>query len=48
LAHSTAAQVRRGSTDELFNLASFAEKPILDAAIKWVAKVTNVSRRGRG
>jgi hypothetical protein len=48
LAHSPAAQVQRGSTYELFNLASYAEKPFLDVAIEWVAKVTNVSPRGRG
>jgi hypothetical protein len=45
LAHAPAARVQRGSTDELFNLASFAEKPFLDAAIEWVAKVTNLSPR---
>jgi hypothetical protein len=41
-------QVQRGSTEELFNLLSATEKPILDVAIEWAAKVNSVSRRGRG
>ena len=41
-------QVQRGSTDERFNLVSLTEKPILDVAIEWAAKVNSVSRRGRG
>ena len=40
-------QVRRGSAEGLFNLLSTTEKPILDVAITWAAKVNSISRRSR-
>jgi hypothetical protein len=36
-----------GRAEGLFNLLSPTEKPILDVAIKWAAKVNSVSRRSR-
>ncbi len=40
-------QVQRGRAEGLFNLLSTAEKPIVDVAIKWAARVNSISRRGR-
>jgi phage repressor protein C with HTH and peptisase S24 domain len=40
-------QVQRGTAEGLFNLLSITEKPILDAAIEWVARVESLSRRTR-
>jgi hypothetical protein len=41
-------QVQRGRAEGLFNLLSSTEKPILDVAIEWAAKVNSISRRSRG
>ena len=38
-------QVQRGRAEGLFNLISSTEKPILDVAIQWAAKVNSISRR---
>ena len=40
-------QVQRSRTEGLFNLISSIEKPILDVAVEWAAKVNSISRRGR-
>jgi hypothetical protein len=40
-------QVQRGRTEGLFNLISSAEKPILDVAVAWAARVNSISRRSR-
>ena len=41
-------QMQRGSAEGLFNLISSTEKPILDVAIEWAAKVNSIQRRHRG
>ena len=40
-------QVQRSRTEGLFNLISSIEKPLLDVAVEWAAKVNSISRRGR-
>jgi hypothetical protein len=40
-------QIQRGRAEGLFNLISATEKPILDAAIEWAAKVNSIVRRDR-
>jgi hypothetical protein len=40
-------QMQPGRAEGLSNLLSPTEKPILDVAIKWAAKVNSVSRRSR-
>ena len=40
-------QIQRGRTEGLFNLLSAAEKPILDVAVDWAAKVNSMSRHSR-
>ena len=40
-------QVQRSRTEGLFNLISSIEKPILDVAVEWAAKVNSIARRGR-
>ena len=40
-------QVQRSRTEGLFNLLSSTEKPILDVAIEWAAKVNSIARRSR-
>jgi hypothetical protein len=40
-------QVQRSRTDGLFNLISSVDKPILDVAVEWAAKVNSIARRGR-
>ena len=39
-------QVQRGSDLGLYNLHSATEKPIVDVAIDWAARVNSISRRG--
>ena len=41
-------QVQRSRTEGLFNLISSVDKPILDVAVEWAAKVNSIARRGRG
>lgn len=41
-------QVQLGSAEGLFNLLSATDKPILNVAVEWSAKVISVSRRSRG
>ena len=41
-------QVQRSRTEGLFNLLSSTERPILDVALDWAAKVNSITRRGRG
>jgi hypothetical protein len=41
-------QIQRGRAEGLFNLISSTEKPILDVAIEWAAKVNSIQRRHRG
>jgi hypothetical protein len=38
-------QIQRGRAEGLFNLNSSTEKPILDVAIEWAAKVNSIQRR---
>ena len=40
-------QVQRSRTEGLFNLISSVDKPILDVAVEWAAKVNSIARRGR-
>ena len=40
-------QVQRSRTDGLCNLISSVDKPILDVAVEWAAKVNSIARRGR-
>jgi hypothetical protein len=40
-------QVQRSRSAGLFNLFSSTEKPILDVAIEWAAKVNSIGRRSR-
>jgi hypothetical protein len=40
-------QVQRSRTEGLFNLISAVDKPILDVAVEWAAKVNSIARRGR-
>ena len=37
----------RSRTEGLFNLISSVDKPILDVAVEWAAKVNSIARRGR-
>jgi hypothetical protein len=41
-------QIQRGRTERLFNLISSTEKPIVDVAIEWAAKVNSMSRYSHG
>jgi hypothetical protein len=40
-------QLQRGRAEGLYNLLSSADKPILDVAVTWAAKVNSISRRDR-
>ena len=40
-------QLQRGRAEGLYNLLSSADKPILDVAVTWAAKVNRISRRDR-
>jgi hypothetical protein len=40
-------QVQRGRSEGLFNLISATEKPIVDVAIEWAARVNSMARPGR-
>ena len=40
-------QVQHGRAEGLFNLLSSTEKPILDVAVAWAARVNGISRRSR-
>jgi hypothetical protein len=40
-------QIQRGHTEGTFILASLADKPIVDVAIQWAAKVNSIARRDR-
>jgi phage repressor protein C with HTH and peptisase S24 domain len=41
-------QLQRSRSEGLFNLLSSTEKPILDVALEWAAKVNSIVRRSRG